>query len=69
MTALTLNLSSLVANSIDTELEALSRDNPDRKQVEIYCQGQNKEVLDNPQTLLGEDVLPKLVVSLEEIFN
>jgi Uma2 family endonuclease len=43
--------------------------NPDEKQVEIYRQGQEKEVLNNPETLSGEDILPKLIVELAEIFN
>ena len=42
--------------------------NPDDKQVEIYRIGQKKEILDNPQTLSGEDVLPKLTVNLSDIF-
>ena len=42
--------------------------NPDEKQVEVYRQGQKKEILDNPSSLSGEDVLPNLVVSLSEIF-
>ena len=32
--------------------------NTEKKQVEIYRQGQEKEVLDNPQTLSGDDILP-----------
>ena len=58
--------------------------NPDARQVEIYRQGeqypackrrglrslrQNKEILDNPQTLSGENVMPNLVVDLAEIFD
>ena len=43
--------------------------NPDDQQVEIYRHGQDKEVLDNPQTLSGENIMPNLVVSLEEIFD
>ena len=43
--------------------------NPDENQVEIYRQGREKQVLNNPQTLSGEDVLPKLLVSLDEIFD
>ncbi|MDJ0634639.1 MAG: Uma2 family endonuclease [Xenococcaceae cyanobacterium MO_188.B29] len=43
--------------------------NPDDRQVEIYRQGQDKEVLNNPQTLSGENIMPNLVVSLEEIFD
>jgi Uma2 family endonuclease len=42
--------------------------NPDEKQVEIYRIGFAKEILDNPPTLLGKDVLPDLVVDLSEIF-
>lgn len=40
---------------------------PQNKQVEIYRQGQNKEVLDNPHVLSGEDVLPGLAVDLTDI--
>lgn len=43
--------------------------NPDEKIVEIYRQGQDKEVLDNPQTLSGEEVMPNLTVDLSEIFD
>ena len=43
--------------------------NPDARQVEIYRQGKNKEVLDNPQTLSGEDIMPELIVDLSEILN
>ena len=43
--------------------------NPDTKQVEIYRQGQEKEVLDNPQTLSGEDIMSGLIVDLSEIFD
>ena len=43
--------------------------NPDEKQVEVYRQQQQKKVLDNPQTLSGQDIMSGLVVSLEEIFD
>ena len=43
--------------------------NPDEKQVEIYRQGQEKEVLDNSITLSGEDIMPGLVVELAEIWQ
>ena len=42
--------------------------NPDNKLVEIYRRERNKEVLDNPASLSGENVLPNLTVSLAEIF-
>ncbi len=43
--------------------------NPDDKQVEIYRQERSTEILDNPQTLSGEDVLPNLIVDLSEILG
>ncbi|MBD1904742.1 Uma2 family endonuclease [Funiculus sociatus GB2-A5] len=41
----------------------------DRKnqRVEIYRQGQDVEILENPATLLGEDVLPGFVLDLKQI--
>jgi len=41
--------------------------NPEEKQVEIYRQGQDKEILDNPSSLLGEDLLARLTVDLTDI--
>ena len=35
------------------------------KQVEIYRQGQPKEVLNQPSSLSGEDILPDFVLNLE----
>lgn len=43
--------------------------NPDVKQVEIYRQDRNKEVLDKPLTLSGEEIMPELLVNLSEIFE
>lgn len=43
--------------------------NPEDKQVEIYRCDRDKEILDNPQSLSGENVLPKLTLDLAEIFN
>ena len=43
--------------------------NPDDRKVEIYRQDKEQKVLDNPQTLSGEDILPGLVVDLAEIFD
>lgn len=43
--------------------------NPDAKQVEIYRQGKEKEVLHDPKTLSGEAIMPGLTVSLAEIFT
>ncbi len=42
--------------------------NPDEKQVEIYRLGKDKEVLNNPGSLSGEDILPGLIVDLADIF-
>ncbi len=41
---------------------------PLARRVEIYRPGQPKEVLDNPLTILGEEVLPDFVLSLGEIW-
>ncbi len=38
------------------------------KQVEIYRQGQPKEVLNQPSSLSGEDTLPDFVLNLESIW-
>ncbi len=42
--------------------------NSDEKQVEIYCQSQDKQVISNPDNLSGEDILPGLTVDLADIF-
>ena len=41
--------------------------NPPDKQVEVYRQGEDKQVLDRPNVLLGEDILPGLSVDLKDI--
>ncbi len=41
---------------------------PDQKIVEIYRLGQSKEVLNSPQSLSGEDLMPGLIVELDGIF-
>ena len=41
---------------------------PQNKRVEIYRPGQAVKVLDFPQSLSGEDVLPGFVLDLSEIF-
>ena len=42
----------------------------DRKnrKVEIYRQGREVEVLENPSTLSGEDVLPGFILDLSEVW-
>jgi Uma2 family endonuclease len=42
---------------------------PSAKTVAIYRSGTQVEVLDNPQTLLGEDILPGFTLNLTEIFT
>ncbi|MBD2481429.1 Uma2 family endonuclease [Planktothrix sp. FACHB-1365] len=42
--------------------------NRQNRQVEIYRQGQEKEILENPSTLSGEDVLPGFVLNLQLIW-
>jgi len=40
---------------------------PSAKTVEIYRLGKQVEILDNPQSLSGENVLPRFVLDLSEI--
>ena len=42
--------------------------NRKNRQVEIYRQGREKEILDNPATLSGEDVLPGFILDLSLIW-
>lgn len=42
--------------------------NPKNRQVEIYHQGRDKEILDNPTTLSGEEVLPGFLLNLSLIW-
>jgi Uma2 family endonuclease len=41
---------------------------PEAKTVEVYRSGQSVEILNNPSTLSGEDVLPGFSLDLTEIF-
>jgi len=41
---------------------------PSAKKVEVYRNGKQVEILNNPQTLSGEDVLPGFSLDLAEIF-
>jgi Uma2 family endonuclease len=41
---------------------------PSAKTVEIYRSNQQVEILNNPQTLSGEDVLPEFSLDLSQIF-
>ncbi len=43
--------------------------NPDERRVEIYRLAKEKEVLNNPSNLSGEDILPNLIVDLSDIFD
>lgn len=42
--------------------------NRQERQVEIYRQNQKVEILDNPITLSGENILPEFVLNLERIW-
>jgi len=42
--------------------------NPDAKKVEIYRVGRDKEVINHPSSLSGEELLPGLIVDLADIF-
>jgi Uma2 family endonuclease len=43
--------------------------NPQDRQVEIYRLGQEVEILDAPDALSGEEVLPEFVLRLEQIWR
>jgi Uma2 family endonuclease len=43
--------------------------NPVEKQVEIYRPHQGKEVLDNPKTVSGEDVLEDFILALSLVWD
>ena len=42
---------------------------PRNRQVEIYRQGQDVEILENPIELSGEDVFPGFILNLRRIWN
>ena len=42
---------------------------PKARKVEVYHQGKAVEILQNPQSLSGEDVLPGFVLNLDPIWN
>jgi Uma2 family endonuclease len=42
--------------------------NPDTKQVEIYRIDRDKQIINNPSSLSGEELLPELTVDLSDIF-
>jgi Uma2 family endonuclease len=43
--------------------------NPKTRSVEIYRPGKETEILNEPQTLSGEDVLPDFVLDLKAIWG
>ncbi|MDJ0577726.1 MAG: Uma2 family endonuclease [Xenococcaceae cyanobacterium MO_234.B1] len=43
--------------------------NPEDKQVEVYSSGKAKEVLNHPNTIHNDEVLPGLVVELDTIWE
>ncbi len=43
--------------------------NPEDKQVEVYCPGKAKELLESPNTIANDDVLPGLIIELDTIWE
>jgi len=43
--------------------------NPQKQQVEVYRKGQDREVLEQPLTLSGEDILPRFTLELNNIWS
>ncbi len=39
------------------------------KQVEIYRQGKEVEILDSPKTLFGEEILPEFTLDIDWIWR
>ncbi|MBF2056921.1 MAG: Uma2 family endonuclease [Cyanobacterium sp. T60_A2020_053] len=64
-----LNLQEKMAEYEDNGVKLGWLINPDKKEVEIYRQGQKKEVLMSPLSLSGEDVLPDFTLDLSTIWN
>ncbi len=42
--------------------------NPKKRQIEVYRQEKETEILDNPKTISGEDILPNFQLDLELIW-
>ncbi len=42
---------------------------PQKQQVEIYCQGKEVEVLTHPLELSGKDVLPGFLLKLKRVYT
>ncbi|MGF1482000.1 MAG: Uma2 family endonuclease [Cyanophyceae cyanobacterium] len=62
------NLQAKMQEYLDNGVKLAWLIEPEAKTVEIYRVGQQVEILRNPQTLSGEDVLPGLVLDLSKIF-
>ncbi len=43
--------------------------NPQQRQVEIYRMNQEKQVLENPDQLEGEEILPGFVLHLDVLWG
>ena len=43
--------------------------NPEDRQVEIYCLGKAREILENPDNVANNDILPGLVIRLDTIWQ
>ncbi|MEM9272569.1 MAG: Uma2 family endonuclease [Cyanobacteria bacterium P01_F01_bin.143] len=43
--------------------------NPENKQVEVYLSGKSKEVLEHPNTLTSDDILPGLIIELDSVWE
>ena len=42
--------------------------NRKNRQVEIYCQGEEKQILENPESISGEEILPDFTLNLKSIW-
>jgi Uma2 family endonuclease len=62
------NTQAKMQEYLDNEVKLGWLINPQAKQVEIYRLGQEAELLDSPQFISGEDILPGFVLNLADIF-
>ena len=62
------NTQAKMQEYLDNEVKLGWLINPQTKQVEIYRLGQEAKLLDSPQFISGEDIVPGFVLNLADIF-
>ena len=62
------NIQEKMEEYMDNEVKLGWLINPEKQEVEIYRQGQKKEVLDCPKIISGGDILPEFILDLSLIW-